>query len=132
MNKREREFYEKNRVLEQHGWDVDNKFRSNGGSETDKHFVCKCLVAKAVEESGHRWTMEASHEERGEVDVLVIPENGEPYAVEAETSPTQEVVDDKVERYTEGTPIRDMLLINVSDMPVDMIEAKAWIQEQLP
>jgi len=122
------------RELHNHGWDVTktNQVEFNGGSETVKHAISKMLVAHAGHTAGYRVSSEVEHSHRGEIDVLLY---GNPdrltYAVECETSPTMDVVEDKIDRYVNGTPIDDMVLINVSELPVDMLKAYEFVQAEL-
>jgi len=122
------------RELQTAGWDVQkqNQVRFNGGAETIPHAVSKMLVAHAGHNAGYRVSSEVEHSHRGEIDILLY---GNPdrltYAVECETSPTMDVVEDKIDRYVNGTPIDDMVLINVSKMPVDMLEGYEFVQAEL-
>jgi len=132
MTKQQRDNYERENWLQAHGWDVETKIQSNAGSETTQHFLCKCIVVHHYRQQGMRVTTEATHGDRGEVDVLIHGEpDGAPFAVECETSPTQEVIDDKIDRYVMGSPLRECFVLNVSEMPSDMSEAYAWVEGQL-
>jgi hypothetical protein len=54
------------------------------------------------------------------------------YAVEIETSPTEETIQSKIDRYVhEIPPIDDIVVLNANDAPLNMIESADWIQEQL-
>ena len=122
------------RALHNNGWNVNkhNQIRPNSGSETVKHLVAKSLVAHAGLELGYKVDSEVSHSHRGEVDILLF---GNPdrltLAVECETSPTDEIVQDKVDRYVSGTCIDDHVLVNVTELPTDMLEAYGEIKELL-
>lgn len=122
------------RELHNNGWNVNkhNQIRPNSGSETVKHLVAKALVAHAGLELGYKVDSEVSHSHRGEVDILLF---GNPdrlmLAVECETSPTDEVIQDKVDRYVKNTPIDDLVLVNVTELPTDMLDAYGEIKELL-
>jgi len=135
MNRRDQDFYEEYRALQTHGWDVqkENQVRFNSGSETNPHFVAKCLAARVGHSEGYSVASEVVHPENGEIDILLWnhPERLT-YAVETETSPTDEVIADKLERYVHSNPvIDDLLLVNVNNLPVDRIEAEEWIRGEL-
>jgi hypothetical protein len=131
MNKDNWEGY---RTLQNAGWNVQkhNQVRFNSGSETIKHAVAKMLVAQAGARNGYRVSSEVDHSHRGEIDILLW---GNPdrltLAVECETSPTDDVIEDKVDRYVRDTPIDDLVLVNVTELPTDMLDAYAEIMEVL-
>jgi len=121
------------RELHDHGWDVDkeNRIRPNSGSETVKHLVAKALVAQVGLELGYRVDSEVPHAHRGEIDVLLYGQSDRlTLAVECETSPTDEIVQDKVDRYVHG-PIDDLVLVNVTGLPTDMLDAYGQIKDLL-
>jgi len=126
--------YEREQWLKAHGWDVqDNSVRSNAGSETVRHFVCKSLVVHYLRQQGLSVTTEAAHGDRGQVDILCHgPDDGAPFAVEVETAPTAETIKDKLDRYVDGSPLREMFVLNVNEMPEHTLDAYAWVSSQLP
>jgi len=131
MNKRQKDIYDGTKELQRAGWGFDKSHRYNDGSSTVAHATCKNLAGHYLEhEHGYHVGFEVEHESRGEVDVIGVREN-DIIAVEAETSPTQDVVDDKLSRYVEGTPIRDMFLLNVNKLPAEWMEAYKWIDSQI-
>lgn len=131
MNK---ENWHEYRDLQNAGWDVQkqNQIRLNSGSESVKHAVAKILVALVGHNDGYRISSEVEHKDRGEIDMLLygVPDRLT-LAVECETSPTMEVVEDKVSRYVDGTPVDDMALVNLSEMPLNMLDAFAYVQAEL-
>ena len=121
-------------TLKQHGWQPQrhNQVRFNGGSETVKHSVAKMLVAHAGSQAGYRVASEVTHETRGDIDVLLYGHTDRlTLAVEVETSPTDDVIQDKVDRYIRDTPIDDLALVNVSTLPTEMLDAYGEIKEVL-
>jgi len=70
---------------------------------------------------------------QGEIDVLLWGhESRLTYAVEVETGWTDTTLYDKTERYVHSVgPIDDIVPIEVTEMPINMIEATEWISEQL-
>jgi len=134
-DRRNKEFYEEYRALKNNGWNVqkENQVRFNSGSESNPHYLAKCLAARVGHIEGYSVASEVVHPDHGEIDVLLWnhPERLT-YAVETETSPTDEIIADKLERYVHSNPvIDDLLLVNVSDLPVDRIAAEEWIRGEL-
>lgn len=131
MNKRRKDIFNHTRELKRNGWTFDKSNRYNSGSETVAHTVCKTLAGHYLaHEHGYQVGFEVTHEDRGEIDVVAINED-EIICVECETSPTEDVVDDKLSRYVDGTLIRDMFLLNVNDMPHEWMAAYEWIDSQI-
>lgn len=133
-DKRAWDEYSHRRELQSAGWKVDqaDKIEFNSGSETVRHAVCKTVAAMYLkQEKGLRVDSEVEHSERGEIDVIGYSGEGAAIAVECETSPTDDVVGDKLERYVEGTPFRDMFLLNVTEMPENIMDAYEWVGDNL-
>jgi len=133
-DKRTRQEYDWRKELSKHGWNVHKRdgIAWNSGSETLRHFVCKAIVAHYLKhEKGLRVDSEVAHAERGEIDVIAYGGDGNPIAVECETSPTEEIVSDKLSRYYDGTPFREVFVLNVNNMPLDIMDAYEWVHEQL-
>jgi len=134
MSKRDKMLHNQLKELREHGWVVNQSdaIRFNSGSETFTHFVGKACAAFVGDENGFRVASEVVHDNRGEVDILLygLPERMI-MAVEIETSPTEEVVQDKLERYIHNTPIQEMFVINANDIPMNQLEAKEFVAEEL-
>jgi len=132
MNVRtQREFHHR-KTLRDAGWDVPQRdsVAFNGGSETPEHFFAKAAVAYVLKQDGYRVASEVEGP-TGEIDVVAYGTDDEPIAVEVETSPTDEVVQDKLERYVHGQPFRDMFLLDVDELPATFDEAVEWARGQL-
>jgi hypothetical protein len=110
-----------------------NQVRLNSGSETAKHVVAKALVAQIASEQSWRVSSEVSVPD-GDIDVLLHKTPQERvWAVELETNPTKEVTQSKLNRYvTQTTGIDDIVIINISQMPIEIPHAKQYLQEELP
>ena len=110
-----------------------NQVRLNSGSETAKHVVAKALVAQIASEQSWRVSSEVSVPD-GDIDVLLHKTPQERvWAVELETSPTKEVTQSKLNRYVKQTTgIDDIVIINISQMPMEIPYAKQYLQEELP
>lgn len=131
----DRHAYPEYRELTSAGWSVSktNNASFNGGSsETYQHWMGKCAAAYVGVENGYRVDSETEHQERGEIDILLY---GNPeritLAVEIETDPENDVVQDKLERYVYNTPIQDMILIDVDEIPTEMHRAKHYVAGEL-
>jgi len=122
------------RELQTAGWSVTktNQIRFNGGSESEKHIAVKSLVGLAGKEAGYRVSSEVTHQHRGEIDVLLF---GCPdrltLAVEAEHNQTDDVVADKLDRYVMGTPIDDMVVLDLDDMHPNVNHCYGYIKQVL-
>jgi len=121
--------------LQHHGWDVDfaDSIRSNFGSETPTHLHAKTASFRYLKSRGYRVKTELSHADRGTVDVCAIPQKTEehPVVVELETNPTEDVIQDKRRRYVEGTPFRDVLVVDLGKLPMDINKMETQIAEAI-
>jgi len=135
MSKRQNEHYKWLGELSRHGWDAPKKdsVQFNSGSETAKHIHAKTATARLLKKHNYRVKSEVSHPERGVLDIIAVPtrDDQRPFAVELETSPTEEVVDDKLERYHDGTPFVEVYIINVSELSLNILEMEEQIGEEL-
>jgi hypothetical protein len=133
MTKRQQSELSQRRELQSAGWDVNQKdsVAFNSGSETQRHAFCKLAVAWVLKERGYRIDSEVTMD-NGEVDILAYGrEDGDIIAVECETSPTKEVVRDKIDRYVSGQPVRECFVLTVNDMPNTIQEAVEWARGEL-
>mgnify|MGYP006976229855 FL=1 len=133
--KREKVYYDWLQSLSQAGWNADktDSIKFNSGSETHLHMHAKLATAALLKANGYRIGTEVEHPERGEVDVVAIPtqDDQKPFAVELEHSPTQEVVEDKLSRYFEGTPFTEVFVINLNRAPMEIVALKEHIRSEL-
>mgnify|MGYP007047131310 CR=1 FL=1 len=134
MTKREQHKYQSYRELHNAHVEVakSNQIEFNSGSETIKHAVAKLLVGYIGHTNGY-WVSSEVDVPQGEIDVLLWGhESRLTYAVEVETGWTDTTLYDKTERYVHSVgPIDDIVPIEVTEMPINMIEATEWISEQL-
>ena len=133
MTKRQYDDWRGRQRLTDAGWNVSktDSIQFNAGSETFRHLVAKSAAAFYLKhDQGYRVDSEVTHPERGEIDILAWNAD-DIIAVECETAPTEEVITDKLERYYEGTPIRDVFVINVTEMPAEILPAYEWIVGEL-
>ncbi len=135
MSKSEKVYYDWLGELSRHGWNADktDSIKFNSGSETSKHIHSKTATAHVLRLNGYRVSTEVVHPERGEIDVCAIPKSDDqkPFAVELETSPTQDVIDDKLNRYYSGTPFTECYVINVSELPLNIHDMRDAIATEL-
>jgi len=132
MNKKQLEVYNDLRregvALQKH-----NQIRGNGGAETARHLAAKTFAFHAATNAGWRVSSEVEVPQ-GEIDLVLFKDREtRVWAVEVETSPTEEVAQDKLERYVKQQPgIDDMVLINVTNMPETIMESYFYIERQIP
>jgi len=133
-DKRRADKHKAYQLLKRNGVDLQqhNQIRFNSGSETWRHVICKAAVAYIGQANGY-WVSSEVDAKWGEIDVLLW---GHPdrmtIAVEVETSPTEAVKEDKIQRYVRKQPgIDEMYLVNVSEMPVDMMHALDYVSDSL-
>lgn len=122
------------RALRDSGWQVQkhNQVRLNGGSESKDHLLAKSMVAHAGKEAGYKVSSEVEHDRRGEIDILLYGNDGRlTLAVECETNPTDDVMADKRQRYVDGTPIDEMFVISVDELPANIDHAYNKIKEKI-
>lgn len=133
MNKKTHAEYGGRKDLQDAGWQIQKRdaVAFNGGSETDAHLVAKTLVAKVLRERGYRIDTEVEKDGVGEIDVVAYGGEGPPFAVEVETNPTREVVDDKLSRYYRNEPFRDVFIIDPTEMPDSISGAREWVEGEL-
>lgn len=125
--------FSQRRELQSAGWRVEqsDKIEFNHGSETAKHIQTKVAAAIVLQEKGYRIDSEVEMGS-GTVDLLGYGrEDGDVIVVEAETSPTEEVIEDKIERYIYNEPPRECYVLNTNDIPTDFIQSIEWVREQL-
>jgi len=134
-NKKTSVYYDWLGELSKHGWNAEkaDSVKFNSGSETSKHIHSKTCAAFVLRLNGYRVSTEVVHSERGEIDVVALPKRDDqkPFAVELETSPTDEVVQDKLDRYYSGTPFTECYVINVSELSTDIHEMREQIATEL-
>ena len=127
--------YEDYRRLTDAGFDLEDStyIKLNSGSETAKHAVAKTLCARYLDQIGYTVESEVELENQGTVDLLAY---GHPerltYVVEVETSPTRDTMLNKVEKYVKSNQAADdMLWVNVTAMPTDMLDAQEYVKTEL-
>jgi len=134
-NKRQRQEFDWRTELSKCGWNVRKRdaVAFNSGSETAKHIHAKTATARLLKKHDYRVDTEVEHAERGEIDLVAYPtrDDQRPFAVELETSPTEEVVKDKLDRYYDGTPFVECYIINVSELSLNISEMEEQIGEEL-
>lgn len=133
MSKRKHQEYTDRLELTDAGWDVHKRdaVAFNGGSESLRHAAAKLLVARELRERGYRIDTEVHKGGAGEIDVIAYGTDEPPVAVEVETDPKEDVIQDKLERYYEGEPFRDVFVLDPTEMPEQLQAAAAWVKEEL-
>lgn len=133
MTKRQHREYTGRLELTDAGWDVHKRdaVAFNGGSESLRHAVAKLLVARELRDRGYRIDTEVHKGGAGEIDVIGYGTDDAPVAVEVETNPKEDVIEDKLARYYEGEPYREVFVLDPTEMPEQLQAASAWVTEEL-
>jgi len=133
MNKRQRQEFDDRKRLQDAGWKVRQRdaVAFNSGSENPTHYLCKALVAQVLKARGFRIDTEVAKESAGEIDVVAYGKDDAPTVIEVETDPTEAVIQDKLTRYYEDEPFREVFVIDPTEMPESLFEARNWVSEQL-
>jgi hypothetical protein len=80
---------------------------------------------------GYNVSFEVNHPERGEADIVAWNQD-DILCVECETDPKDEVISDKLDRYVKnGSPIREMFVLNPLEMPAEWMEVYKWVDQEL-
>jgi sporulation protein YlmC with PRC-barrel domain len=106
---------------------------AGGESETIPHYTLKSLMAfVAARDYGYMTDLEVNVP-HGEIDCLLWGHpNRLTYACEIETSPTAEIKQEKLEKYVNAiSAIDDMILINPSNISMDMVKAAKQLSQKL-
>jgi len=114
------------RRLKDAGFDVNSTptFAFNSGSESIEHALSKLVVAHLVQNHGWHADCEVSCT-NGEIDVLAYSPDRLNYALEIETNPSEQTVQDKLHRYVyENDVIDDVVIIDISDVP----DTFSWLE----
>lgn len=127
--------YTEYRELHNHGVQVTKensvKFNAGGESESPIHIVAKSLSAMVLLENGYRVSSEVEVP-KGEIDIVGW---GNPdrltLAVEAEQNVSDDVVRDKLDRYVGGTPIDDLVVLDLDDMHPNVNHSYGYIKQVL-
>lgn len=132
MNVRTHREFEHRKILKDAGWEISQRdaVAFNSGSETFEHFMAKAALAWSLKQQGYRIGSEVAKDSAGEVDVAAYGLDDPPVAVECERSMTEDVMADKLARYVDGEPFRDMLPVDVDSMP-DVEVLREWADEQI-
>jgi hypothetical protein len=136
MNKQQKIELTQRKELQSDGWHVSQaqSIKSNDGfvTESMQHLVAKLSAAMCLSEIGYRINTEVSHENgHAEIDLLAYGlSDRQTYAVEIETDPGKARMKEKRYKYlTEH--IDDMIVIDLNDMPENMIAAQSFIEGAL-
>jgi hypothetical protein len=136
MNKQQKIELTQRKELQSDGWHVSQaqSIKSNDGfvHESMQHLVAKLSAAMCFSEIGYRINTEVPHNNgHAEIDLLAYGcADRLTYAVEIETDPDKKRMKEKRCKYlTEH--IDDMLVIDLNDMPENMIAAQSFIEREL-
>jgi len=130
----QQEYIQEYRRLKDSGWDVSKEpaVRFNSGSESIGHIVAKTVSAKVLIQNGWMVDTEVEHPQNGEIDVLAYAPDKINYAVELENEPTEDIKQDKLERYVYSNEgIEDMQMIDVGSLPAHCLDMRDRIITEL-
>jgi len=133
MTKRDKEMWSQKRELKDAGWQVYQESRFNSGSETLAHSLCKAIVGHYLaHEHNFNVCFEVPHDgDRGEIDIVAWSQD-DIISIECETAPEDEIISDKLNRYVKnGSPIREMFVLDPLEMPAEWMEAYKWVDQEL-
>lgn len=89
-----------------------NQIRFNSGSESVDHLIAKAIVGYIGHKNDYRVSSEVEVP-NGEIDIVLWGHKERlSYAVEVETNPEDQTIQDKLETYIYQTNIDDMIVIN--------------------
>lgn len=133
-DRRQKAEYKDRHALRNAGWDVSktDSIQFNSGSETFRHACVKLAAGFYLKtEIGYRVDSEVEMP-AGEVDVLAYGHpDRRPIVVEVETGVKQSVIDDKLERYVKGEPVRDMFVLDPTQVSENVLQALEYAKENL-
>jgi|GEM_PF-2168064 len=132
MNARTHREFEHRQLLQDHYWEISKRdaVAFNSGSETFAHFMAKAALAWTLKQQGYRVGSEVAKDGAGEIDVVAYGGQDPPVAVECERGMTDDVMADKLSRYVDGEPFRDMYPVDVDEMP-DVEALEEWAAAQV-
>lgn len=115
-----------------HGFDSLERSRFYG-SEGKKHYLCKHLAAKIINDAGRDVCIEVDIGQ-GTVDVLDMADSTEhARAIELETAYSPQVVEEKREAYVESSElVGDVHVIPIGDAPNDLDALEDYLREYIP
>lgn len=122
------------REIKRAGWNVEKtpQIAMNDGSETPAHLHAKTAVAYVARDYGYQVSTEVGHDQYGEIDVLAYHPDRINWAIEVETDPDKESIQDKLERYVESNDvIDDMQVITVGELPANLLDLHDRIRTEL-
>jgi hypothetical protein len=123
------------RELKDHGVEVTrhNQIQPNDGSESLRHLQAKATVAYIGLQNDYRIGSEVIVSGCYEIDILLWGNTErDTYAVECETSPTQETMNEKLEQYVKNVgPIDDMLTVNLNEISDNRCEMLGDVSDQI-
>ena len=130
-SKRQKDTYRKTKRLKRYGVDVDPKNVRIHKDETELPVVARRLCGYILQNADRSWDEEVEVG-NGRVDVLDYGDFDEaPLAIEFESNPTQPTIDEKVEKYCDAGPCRDVLILDLRNAPNHIDELADWIEGEL-
>lgn len=135
MSKQKQQILDRQRELQNQGWDWEvslfHAVDPHSGHETLRHYLVKCAVANHIANAGGRFVSEATHETRGQADIIDLKYD-EPKAVvvEIETDVDSARALEKAHQY-QGPCIRDVCTIDPLEAPDSVDDWDEWLEGEL-
>lgn len=132
-SKRQYDECSQRQTLRDAGWQVPKRdaVAFNGGAtESFRHYLAKASIAWVLKQDGYRIASEVVKDGAGEIDLVAYGTEDLPVAIEVETGWEDEVLASKLERYVKQEPCRDILPVEVTEMPA-VEDIQAWAEEQV-
>jgi len=110
-----------------------NSIQFNSGSETVRHLLVKACAGYVAHQNGYRVNSEVEIEDKGVVDILLWGhESRSTTVVEIETSPTEETIESKLDRYYRACePIQEIYILNPNNAPMDRADMTKWVANEI-
>ena len=121
-------YYKSRQMLQENGFVLSERSKNcvftNGGSESLRHWIIKCIIFKILRNHGREVGTEVEVD-NGVVDVLDVDNL---IAYEIETDLTKEKIIDKIKNLNS---VRDVFFIDTREVPNDFFEAEKYLKEKI-
>jgi len=131
MTSRKKALWKQRKELANNGWHVEKRdsVHFNSGSETLGHAELKLVACWHLKKLGYRIDTEVELS-NGEVDILAY-DGDDIIVVEIETNADPETIQDKIKRYTQNEPPRDIFVIDPTNAPETLSDRREFVSEEI-
>lgn len=128
MNRKTADSYHKRKRLQRYGFDADPRDVRVHRDETPEHVTARRLCGYVLQQADRSWAEEVETP-NGRIDVVDFGDfDEEPLAIEFESVPDQPTIDDKLRKYVENGPCRDLIMFDLRECPETVGEIPEWIR----